>query len=70
MKSVRRVIASSLLLLGTTAASPASPGGHTKRANTFDYVIVGGGTAGLVLADRLSADGVCFERLVMQRAQD
>lgn len=27
-----------------------------SATNTFDYVIVGGGTAGLTLADRLSED--------------
>lgn len=27
--------------------------------DTYDYVIAGGGTAGLTVADRLSADGKC-----------
>jgi len=43
---------SSLLGLAESAATPQIP--RCGCDNTFDYVIVGGGTAGLVMASRLS----------------
>jgi hypothetical protein len=34
---------------------------HSKDiASTYDYVIIGGGTAGLTVADRLTEDGNCW----------
>ncbi|KAK4507783.1 hypothetical protein PRZ48_001518 [Zasmidium cellare] len=60
MKSMnkRRTLVSFVLLLEGATGSLASSTGQDKRDSTFDHVIVGGGTAGLVLADRLSADGL------------
>jgi hypothetical protein len=45
-------------LLGATTALPGTPVQAHKRAekNTYDYVIVGGGVSGLVVANRLSED--------------
>ncbi|KAK4701635.1 hypothetical protein P7C70_g4599, partial [Phenoliferia sp. Uapishka_3] len=39
-------------------------------ASTFDYIIVGGGTAGLVLANRLSGDERNFSVLVIEAGED
>ena len=61
----RWLLLSLLLPLEWATGSPLSSAGHVKRDNAFDYVIVGGGTAGLVLADRLSADGVYLTKLSM-----
>jgi choline dehydrogenase len=42
---------------GTSRAAPSqSEGGHPMAGQTFDVIIVGGGTAGCVAAMRLSAD--------------
>lgn len=32
---------------------------HEETRSEYDYVIIGGGTAGLTLADRLTEDGKC-----------
>ena len=42
------------LLLCTVQASPT--GTEQRDPNTYDYVIVGGGLSGLVVANRLSED--------------
>ncbi|KKY37220.1 putative choline dehydrogenase [Diaporthe ampelina] len=42
------------VILIATAAAAAAPGGSEYANNTYDYVIVGGGTAGAAVATRLS----------------
>lgn len=44
-------------LLGATTALPGNvPARRRAEDNTYDYVIVGGGVSGLVVANRLSED--------------
>ena len=44
------------ILLGRVSAVPSSSCPHAELGQRFDYVIIGGGTAGLVLANRLTED--------------
>ena len=52
---LRPTFLSLALFISTSTSIPISD--HRKRFDaTFDYVIVGGGTAGLTIANRLSED--------------
>jgi choline dehydrogenase len=59
-------VVSVLLAAGTAAAYPSSISyanileRSEQVADTYDYVIVGGGTAGLTAGDRLSESGKCM----------
>jgi choline dehydrogenase len=51
------------------SARPLLASVHKRAADLkdeYDYIIVGGGTAGLTVADRLTADGKCM--LLPQRS--
>jgi ribulose 1,5-bisphosphate synthetase/thiazole synthase len=48
--------AKSLVLITTLITHGASLQASDANGGTFDYVIVGGGLSGLVVANRLSAD--------------
>ena len=49
-----RLFLASSFALSLVAASPISSRDSAATATTYDYVIVGGGTCGLVVANRLS----------------
>lgn len=63
------VFKASILLLALTStlvsAYPAASSEYASHIDAravkdeYDYVIVGGGTAGLTVGDRLTADGKC-----------
>lgn len=57
MRSSTR-FAVALQLLGVSAALPSNSPDEieTRASNTYDYVIVGGGVTGLVVANRLTED--------------
>ncbi len=62
MRRAVLVAAYGALALGPAPAAgvyyhPRGAGASGDLASSYDYVVVGGGTAGLTVADRLSADG-------------
>jgi NADPH-dependent 2,4-dienoyl-CoA reductase/sulfur reductase-like enzyme len=62
--SVLTVTVATLLMVGTAFAQGKSRTGYanllqrgSEVKKAYDYVVVGAGTAGLTVADRLTADG-------------
>jgi len=56
------VLVAVISLITSTQALPSWQNAEIKRGATdvaqeYDYIIIGGGTAGLTVADRLSEDG-------------
>lgn len=56
---VMKVCVKSAILVCTPAFTIAHAGADSPYQHEYDYVIVGGGVAGLVVANRLSEDSHC-----------
>jgi choline dehydrogenase len=65
MSTRRRFLQNAALMLGTIAVS-RRPGAAQNHSNVFDYVVVGAGSSGCVIANRLSADP--FTRVLLIEA--
>jgi len=62
-RGITTLLAAALLSLTPVTAAPAGISNILARADDikaeYDYVVVGGGTAGLTVADRLTESGRC-----------
>lgn len=56
------------LLATAVAARPRAPLSNQANATDYDYIVVGGGTSGLVVANRLSEDA-SVSVLVIERGE-
>lgn len=71
LRAAMRIPIIFLTLLHLALGKPASVfvAQHLTRSgsleDSYDYVVVGGGTSGLTVADRLTEDGKCRHRFIL-----